>query len=476
LTHKSEGSIIGATKGKGSGKMERASEDFQGIDFGDKRITKRLIKVIEDRSKAMKESALQSGEGRSESKAFYRLLSNESFTFEKLMTAEQEATLKRIEAGGFETILVVQDTTDINLNGHKKTAGLGYCSEHIHGAKGHTALALTPDGLPLGILYQKYTTREEAKSPLSESEKRARPIEEKESYRWIETSQAVKGIVPEEIEIVMVCDREGDFYELHAENTKLGMSFVIRVMSDRVDREGEKIISKVRKAAAIGSFEINVPRDTRENKKARRAKMEVSYAEVTIPKSQRANTPGIAEEVKMTIVRINEVSKKGSNDGSNEGIEWILATNIPVNNAKDCERVVEYYVQRWKIERFHYVLKSGCQAEKVQQRSYGKIVNVIFMLSVIAVFIMRMVLMGRLCPELTCDVFFDEMEWKMLYRFTNKTKIPPSEPYSLTKMIEYIGILGGYKHAPSDGEYGLKAIWNGLVRFFDALDIFVGQV
>jgi hypothetical protein len=36
-------------------------------------------------------------------------------------------------------------------------------------------------------------------------------------------------------------------------------------------------------------------------------------------------------------------------------------------------------MQRWKIERFHYVLKSGCAIEKLQERSIDKTATLILM-------------------------------------------------------------------------------------------------
>jgi hypothetical protein len=54
-------------------------------------------------------------------------------------------------------------------------------------------------------------------------------------------------------------------------------------------------------------------------------------------------------------------------------------------------------------------------------------------------------------------------------------KTAPDEPYSLADAVRYLGQLGGYKRAPSDGMPGLKSIWNGLFRLYFAVDCFVGQ-
>jgi hypothetical protein len=62
-------------------------------------------------------------------------------------------------------------------------------------------------------------------------------------------------------------------------------------------------------------------------------------------------------------------------------------------------------MQRWKIERFHYVLKSGCAIEKLQERSIEKTTTLILMYSIIAVMILNMTYAARLTPELPGSLF-----------------------------------------------------------------------
>ena len=152
-------------------------EDFTNINFGDKRLNKRLQKIVENSTKNAEKSILGSGEGRGEAKAFYRLLGNERFSMSEMTSSATAATIKRMQG----TVLLIQDTTDIGLTGHKKTEGLGYCSEHVRGIKLHSCIAIRPDGMPFGLLSQSYETRAEAKSPLTRAEKAARPIEEKKA-------------------------------------------------------------------------------------------------------------------------------------------------------------------------------------------------------------------------------------------------------------------------------------------------------
>ena len=92
---------------------------------------------------------------------------------------------------------------------------MGYhCSSEQRGMLVHSCIAVTDQGIPLGLLYQEANTRETRKDDSETKEqKRSKPIEEKESYRWIHTLNETHQRVPEGIPMLTVCDREGDFYE-----------------------------------------------------------------------------------------------------------------------------------------------------------------------------------------------------------------------------------------------------------------------
>ena len=93
----------------------------------------------------------------------------------------------------------------------------------------------------------------------------------------------------------------------------------------------------------------------------------------------------------------------------------------------------------------------------------------VLMYSVIAVMIMNMTYTARIHPEEPCTVFFEEDEWKLLYRAANKTKKEPKKPYSIQKAVTYLGWLGGPKRAPGDGPPGVKTVWTGLTMLNNLL-------
>jgi hypothetical protein len=120
-------------------------------------------------------------------------------------------------------------------------------------------------------------------------------------------------------------------------------------------------------------------------------------------------------------------------------------------------------MQWWKTGLFHYVLKSGCATEKLQERSTGKTMALILMYSIIAVMILNMTCAARLTPELPRSLFLGEDEWKLLYCVANKVKKEPKKPYTIKEAVDY---PGGSKRTSGDGPSGVKTIWIGLMKLY----------
>lgn len=74
--------------------------------------------------------------------------------------------------------------------------------------------------------------------------------------------------------------------------------------------------------------------------------------------------------------------------------------------------------------------------------------------------------LGRACPELPCDVVFDEAEWKAVYLVTQRQE-PPEAPPSLDTMIRLVATLGGFLNRKCDGFPGPQTLWIGLQRAAD---------
>jgi hypothetical protein len=78
------------------------------------------------------------------------------------------------------------------------------------------------------VLDQRSYNREEAKDERRKHKnKQLRPLEERESYRWMKTLGESSAGIPEGAKAVSVCDREGDMYELFGVAEQAGPLFLI---------------------------------------------------------------------------------------------------------------------------------------------------------------------------------------------------------------------------------------------------------
>jgi hypothetical protein len=405
------------------------------------------------------------------------MLGNERFDNAKILREHQAATIRRI--AGEKVILAVQDTTSLNYDTHEKTAGIGYIGDKTKGVNIHSCLAVSPEGLVFGVLDQMHYNRPQAKDDTMTAEvKKNRRIEEKESNRWLVTMENACRNIPNDQKVITVCDREGDMYELFDKAVQNDRLFLIRIVQNRMTVENERILDTIRRKPCAGRIKTIIPRDSRRELKERETVLQVRYAQFEVKKPHIKN---VNKEL-LPSIKANVMYVKEENPPKEiEPIEWFLMTNEPVDSGEEAYEKVGYYIQRWKIERFHFVLKSGCRVEKLQERSIEKTASLILMYSIISVFILNLTYIARIHPDLPCTIVFDDDEWKILYCAANRTKKPPEKPYTIAEAVKYVGWLDGPKTAPSDGPPGVKTIWKGLQKLYTLLDYralfdFVGQV
>jgi hypothetical protein len=323
-----------------------------------------------------------------------------------------------------------------------------------------------------------YNRPEPKNTELTKEQQKNRPIEDKESSRWLNMLEKVNKVIPEDIKVINVCDREGDMYQLFNKAAQNGWIFLIRIIQNRMTVENDRILDKIRLKHIDGRVNVVIPRDSRRNLKEREAVLDIRYKEFEIRKPQiLKKNQELPSSLQVNVIYVKEeMPPKGC-----APIEWFLMTNDDVRSWQDAYEKVGYYIQRWKIERFHFVLKSGCRVEKLQERSIENTASLVLMYSIIAIFILNLTYIARVNPELPCTILFDEDEWKILYCAANRTKIAPTKPYSIEDAVKYVGWMGGPIRAPSDGPPGVKTVWSGLQKLYTLLDYrevlnIVGQV
>jgi hypothetical protein len=283
------------------------AEDFAGIDFHSVRLEGRFVRTMETLAKQPDKSVWEAGEDRAEAKAVCRMPGNEDFDREEIIRAHREAAIRRMSGSG-GTIMAVQDTTGVNYSTRLKTEGIGYISNKMPGVNVHSCLAVSGNGLALGLLYQPGCNRPEPKDePASHESRKVRPIEEKESFRRLETLERSTADIPEGVRVITVCDREGDMYELFAKAQSLGEPFLIRIVQNRMTVENKRIPGGIRKRRCQGRAGAAIPRDSRRGIPEREAVLQMRYAPFTIKMPQILNpVKTLPEPITADVIYVKE--------------------------------------------------------------------------------------------------------------------------------------------------------------------------
>ena len=433
--------------------------EFQTINFKNKRLEKRFLKTMTNLSEEPNKSIWLATGSRTNAKAAYRMIANPDFTKQQILTAHKDATNKRNQD---QTLLAIQDTMSVNYATHKKTKDLGYNCEQTLGLNVHSCLLVTPNGIPIGLVAQETSTRKTNSDPRTNHEKQKRPIQEKESYRWLQTMQTAKTNAPEGVKLVHIADREGDIYEWYNQAIRTEQSFIIRAVHDRLTTNDTHLWKELVQSEPKGHIKAVIPENHKTGAKEREANLTLRYKQIEVKKPKNVSNADLESSLAVNFVYVKEENPPVNIDA----LEWVLVTNLVVGCCDDALLVVDYYRQRWKIERFHFVLKSGCLIEKIQQHSVDRIELVILMYSIISIHIMLLTFLARAFPELSCELLFCESEWKTLYRAANRTCVAPEVAFCLGDALRYVAVLGGFVGSLSDGLPGLKVVWLGLNKFF----------
>lgn len=436
--------------------------EMRTLDLGDPRRARRVMRMIEQFSANPEASIPKACASDAATKAAYRALGSEEIVAEDIRLAHAQATVER--ARGCKRALVSQDTMVASFPTLPGTEGLGPVGKD--GTRGlfvHSAMMLTPEGLPLGILHQQVWAR--AEEERKRHTRRQRPIEEKESFRWLETVDAVESLLPQDLEVWISGDREADIFELFAMPRRAGLHLVVRAEHDRKveSGEGQYLRQAVENAPVLGWMEVSVPRSRK--RKERTARLHVQACTLKLMPPRNHVGRGDLSPVRVSVVRVREVETTPEGE---EPVEWMIITTLPVYSLGRAVEVVEAYAQRWKIERYHYVLKSGCGIEKLQLESADRIERALSIYNVVAWRLLYMTYIARVAPELPCTAVLEDDEWKALFVVGSKRARPlPDQPPSVREAVRLVATLGGFLGRKGDGEPGIQAIWTGFRRLMD---------
>lgn len=453
--------------------LEWAAEELGGAGLGDARLDARLVQILGAFLGAPQESIPRSCRSWPEAKAAYRFFDNEKVKRGIIVERHREQVVKR--SRGEPVLLAIGDTTQLDYTNHPETKGLGPLSDLFHhGMFVQPCLVVTPQRVPLGLIDLQIWIRDATEFGTGKETRKKRPIEEKESCKWLDSLQAAERLqqeIGDATQVVSVFDREGDIFEvLEAATAPWHKSrILVRAKNDRVLDSPQGHLRDCLEAQPIAvTVAINKPR--KPGKEAREATLSIRFAEVSIcPPADRPKSLGSAP------IRAYAVLAKEDNPPTeDDAIDWMLITTVPVKTGEDAWQMVQWYACRWTIEVFFKVLKSGCEAEERQLETADRLMRCLAVDVIVAWRILYLTTVGRETPDLPCTTVFEDYEWKAIWVFVHRSRDNiPSEPPSLRDITRMIGRMGGHLGRKSDGEPGPLNMWRGLQRVPDISDMWM---
>jgi len=456
-------------------------------DFGDERLDRRFQIVLDTMSEKPSLKFPAGCNGRKEMEAAYRFLDNDKVEKEKVFAPHLSATLERIRAE--KVVLIPQDTTELDVTRPNEImVGAGPLNDESRvGFFDHALLAYTPEGVPLGVVAAEIWARDfdgfDKSADQKRAERRAKSIEEKESHRWLAGYREACRVAQEAPDTLVVClsDSEGDIYECVLEGQKETdgpkAHWIFRACQDRaliVDDGAPpdcptKLRARLASTPILSHLTVHArerqpkSKDNRKRKQAREARTAELTVQAARVKLRGPDRPGgKLPDIEVNCVLVTEPNPP---EGA-EPIEWVLLTSLPIDTVEQVLTIIKFYCGRWGIEIYFRILKSGCKVEESQLHTAERFLPYLALCMIVAWRIQYLVMLGRECPDLPCDIAFDDDEWKTAYAVV-KNQPPPKKPPSLKMMISLVASLGGYLGRKGDGEPGPKALWVGLQRLTD---------
>lgn len=488
---------------------DHITDEFDGADLKDRRLGRRLRKIVCALAGAPSASISAACGGWAEVIGACRFFNSKKATPAALLAPHQAAVARR--CAQHPCIIVSQDTTELDFTHMQGTAGLGPLnSEERRGFFMHSLYVGTEEGLPLGLLDAAIMTRNDDNFRITETRKK-RPIEEKESYRWLvgyrRTCELARTL-PEGSEVFSVSDREGDIYEVFEarqlaleaadaaklEAKKKGQKagdpggemeleavgpvahWLIRANQDRalLNVEGTdpaRLFAALAASPALGNLEFEISaKNLRTTKKkglrvsnprsARRVRQTIRVLKIT-PRPPRK--PGGGKSAPVTFWAL--LAEEQNPPEGQDAVSWVLLTSKPVESFEEACRMMKIYLRRWDIEVFHRVLKTGCRVEKIQLKEADALIRALMIYVVIAWRILYLTHLGRRCPDLPCGLVFEEAEWKATCAVVKRS--PEKGEPTLGEFMGIVGKLGGHLGRKNDGPPGPQSIWIGTGRIRD---------
>jgi hypothetical protein len=438
-----------------------ACRELIGAELGDGRLTDRLIDFVEAVA-ARPQASIAEACGKAGSKSAYRFLDNQRVKPAEILAPHAVRTAQR--ARECAVVLAPQDTTVFSFNHHPSKRDLGYVTSHqdSRGLFMHSLILLGTEGTPLGVLHEEIWIRDSA-SYRKRQQRRKKLIEEKESLRWLTSVAAVEKALPDHPCVVVIGDQESDIFDLFAAPRAANVHLLVRVSRTRrrVQHKDQHPRTALQNSDPRGQVTLTLPRG--DDRPSRQAVLTLRWMSLLI--SPPINHP---QRRKLSPLRLQFLlAEEEQPPRGQKPVRWMLVTTLPITCWEEAVRLSTWYTYRWRIERFHFVLKSGCRIEQLQLETLDRLQRALACYSIVAMRLMWLTYESREHPHHSCEGILETHEWQSLCATMHPRQSIPIEPPELHDAVRMIAQLGGFLGRKGDGEPGVKTLWQGLRRLDD---------
>lgn len=366
-------------------------------------------------------------------------------TPERILAPHRARSVQRMR--GLPTVLCIQDGSDLNFATHqgyeelevteRKEPGTGTLRLHLH-----VTLAVTVQGLPLGVLRCEIGTPVKARGG--------------KTRRWLDGYEDIVEAtrdVPRRTRVIAVMDRAADCFELFDAQRRHGrVDLLVRAQHDRnLEGKGRKLFAALAEGPAAGCVEVETAG------RKRLAVCELRFRRLTL-----AATRGDAAPVPVHGVHLVEREPPAGE----EAVQWHLLTTVPVAEVAAAAEVVRHYLQRWRLEDYFRVFKVGCRVEHLPFRAVDWLQRALPINSVVAWRLLVMTLLSRQAPACAAELLFADDELGFLGDYARYFGL--RDPEHVEALVRLVAHLGGYRDRKHDPEPGLRIMWHGCVSLIPA--------
>lgn len=432
---------------------------FGAAELGDPRRTDRLVKVAAALGENPSVSLPRSMRNWADTQGAYRFLNNEAVTHEQIMMPHWIQT--RSEAEQRSQVLLIGDTTDVNLSSHKTMKGLGPVGrgKKAQGFFVHSVLAIEASNKQLlGCMGQEPFVREPAPEKETKAERNARW---RESLIWEQSIQRI-GPVPANTQWIYVGDRGSDIFRFWQHCEELGYDYVTRVAQNRnvlveeedecEDQTAKHLKPLARSLPAQGALVMTVP--AQHGRPEREALVNISWSQVAIQPPVDGTALHMTQ-VKASLVRVWEPEPP---EGV-EALEWILVTSVTVTTREDAWQRVTWYKWRWFVEDFHKVLKTGCLLEDRCLQTVEAMCNLLAILTPTAMRLLWLRQTAQIAPDTPATEVISKEVIQVVLHLDKR----PQATLTARDLWHTIARFGGYLNRKSDPPPGWQTLWKGWI-------------